>query len=93
VAVTETQYDRLLSFVSIHQALQAEKLLTQVKIGHQMIPTPRQIDISCGECMIFRAEDQATVLALLTRHQVPWSKLFSRDGLHRIYEKIQDFEG
>jgi len=91
--MTEAQYDRLLSFVSVHHAIRAEKVLIQDQIAEQMIPTPREIDISCGQCLIFSAGDETKVLALLLQNNVRWGSLFRRAGAQRIYEKLKEFEG
>ena len=57
------------------------------------IPTPREIDVSCGQSLLLLAEDEPRALALLAESRVTWSKLFRRNGAMRVYEKIKDFEG
>jgi hypothetical protein len=89
---TYTKYDRLLSFTSIHHAIRAEKLLSEGGISVIALPTPREIDISCGQCLLCMVQDQATIFAILRSGQVQWSKLFRRDGKSRVYEKLAGFE-
>ena len=82
-----------MSFASVYQAIRAENLLAEAKITVLAIPTPREIDISCGQCLLFLAADEPRVLALLSAGQVTWSKLFFRNGAIRVYEKMKEFGG
>jgi len=86
-------FDRLISFVSVYQALRAEKLLTKAGLAIMSAPTPREIDVSCGQCLLFGAADEPEILRILRQEQVVWSKLFKRDATVRVYEKMKDFEG
>ena len=87
------EYDRLLSFSSVHHAIRAEKLLAEKGIKVIALPTPREIDISCGQCLLLLAKDQPAALTVLRIAQVKWSKLFSRDAAARIYEQLTDYGG
>lgn len=82
-----------MTFASVYQAIRAETLMAEANIAMLAIPTPREIDISCGQCLLFLSGDEPRVLPLLTAGQVIWSKLFSRDGATRVYEKLKEFEG
>jgi hypothetical protein len=86
-------YDRLLSFDSIHHAIKAERLLRTANIAATAVPTPREISISCGQCLLFAAGDEEALLAILQTSQVRWSKLFCRDVVRRLYEKIANYGG
>lgn len=86
-------FDRIISFVSVHHAIRAERLLTEASIRVMALPTPREISISCGQCLLFPAACQEQVLAILQQADVHWSKLFSRDPAGRVYEKLADYEG
>ncbi|MDF2568798.1 MAG: hypothetical protein K0R55_402 [Sporomusa sp.] len=61
-----------------------------------VLPTPREIDISCGQCLLFSAKQQTALLSQLAVAKVRWSKLFSRtligDGVY-VYEKIAEYGG
>lgn len=87
------EYDRLLSFSSVHHAIRAEKLLCEKGIKIIAMPTPREIDISCGQCLLFMTKDETEVMAVLRQGQVQWSKLFSRDAAARIYEQQAEYGG
>lgn len=82
-------YNRLLSFVSVHHAIRAEKILVKAGIDVVALPTPREIDISCGQCLLFAAVDQKQVMYTLKEGQVQWSRLFKRNIEDRIYEEIE----
>ena len=92
VRITNLRYERLVSFDSVHQAIRAEQLLEAAGVDIQIVPTPREIDLSCGQSMLFHVQDQPEVLSLLTRNQVRWAKMFSRSGGGRVYEKLTNFE-
>ncbi|WP_371381824.1 DUF3343 domain-containing protein [Sporomusa aerivorans] len=53
--MTYPHYDRLISFESVHQAVKAEKVLDRQGIAVAALPTPREIAISCGQCLLFVA--------------------------------------
>jgi hypothetical protein len=86
------EYNRLISFVSVHHALRAEKVLAAEGILAVALPTPREISVSCGQCVLLKDTDIENVLEVFRRENVEWSKLFTRDVAHKIYEKIADFE-
>lgn len=82
-------FDRLVSFSSVHHEIRAEKLLLAAGITVIALPTPREIDISCGQCLLFEAADQKSLLEILHNHHVQWSKLFIRNIQDRVYEEIE----
>lgn len=84
-----SEFDRLISFSSVHHAIKAEKILAQANIKAVALPTPREIAISCGQCLLFQAKDQDAVLGGFAQGQVRWSKLFQRSA--GGYEPLADF--
>lgn len=91
VTNTYVHYDRLISFLSVNHAIRAEKELSRAGFSVAPIPTPQEIDISCGQCLLFMAGSQQEILAELAKRTVPWSKLYSCDLKRRVFEKIRDF--
>ncbi|MCM0759365.1 MULTISPECIES: DUF3343 domain-containing protein [Sporomusa] len=85
----------MISFDSVHQAIKAETLLSRQGIPVYALPTPREIDISCGQCLLFMAGWQEELIRLFAQTNVRWSKLFSRTaaGSAVIYEKITEYGG
>jgi hypothetical protein len=88
---TADTHDRLFSFVSVHDAVRAEQLLTGAGIAVVARPTPREIDLSCGHSLLVKADDQAAALAVLADKSARWSKLFRRVS-GRVWEKISEYE-
>lgn len=82
-------FDRLISFASVHHEIRAEKLLLAAGINVIALPTPREIDISCGQCLLFEAVHQTILIKILHEHQVQWSRLFKRNAHDRVYEEIE----
>ncbi|SDF43318.1 DUF3343 domain-containing protein [Sporolituus thermophilus] len=82
----------MITFVSVHHALRAEKVLAAAGIAVAAAPTPREVSLSCGQCLLFAAADEAAVLAALATAKVRWSRLFSRDAGRRVYELLQEYQ-
>lgn len=87
------KYDRLVSFASVHQAIFAEEVLQQAVIPALAVPMPRDIDISCGICLLFCHEHAAAVFELFAKQQIQWSQYYSRQADKRLYEKLGEYEG
>ena len=81
-----------MSFVSVHHEIRAEKLLLAAGIIVIALPIPREIDISCGQCLLFEAVDEKKVIKTLQDHHVPWGKLFTRNSHDRVYEEIESIK-
>lgn len=81
-------FDRLLSFVSVHHAIRAEKILLAAGIAVVALPVPREIDISCGQCLLFEADNQQRVFITVQDHKLQWSKLFMCNLDDRVYEEL-----
>lgn len=84
-------YDRLLSFLSVHHAIRAEKILLESGVSIVFLPTPREIDISCGQCLLFSAVDETLVMSTLQEQKAQWSRLFKRNIQDRVYEEIESW--
>lgn len=70
-------YDRILTFLSVHHAIRAEVLLQRKGIDTILVPTPREIDVSCGQCLLFSAVHTDEIFALLEEKELQWSKFFA----------------
>lgn len=91
MTATDKQHDRLLSFISVHDAVRAEHLLAGAGIKAIARPTPREIDLSCGNSLLLAAADQDAALAVLAGNGARWSKLYRRVSV-RVWEKISEYE-
>lgn len=83
--------DRLVSFASVHQAIKAETVLLQIGVRTTALPTPREISISCGQCLLFAKQDEAKVMEAFAANGVMWSKVYSRDAERRVYELLAEY--
>jgi len=85
-------YNRLLTFCSVRHAIRAEELLIKAGIKVASMPIPREIDITCGQCILFMAEQEAQLMAVIRDKNVLWTELFTRDDVNKEYEKIAEYE-
>ncbi|MBU2700650.1 hypothetical protein Ga0466249_001742 [Sporomusaceae bacterium BoRhaA] len=88
-----SNYNRLVSFVSVHQAVLAEEALNQAGISVLLIPTPRDLAISCGMCLLFSQLMEDTVFEIFSKQHILWSKYYSCQAERRLYEKLGDYKG
>lgn len=92
MTATDRRYDRLVTFVSVHDAVRAEQLLAAAGVKTLARPTPREIDLSCGHSLLLAAADQDAALAVLADSKARWSKLYRRLAA-RVWEKISEYGG
>lgn len=59
------QLDCLVTLVSVHDALLAERDLGKKNI--RIVPTPQELDLSCGQSLLCVLEEAAELRALLER--------------------------
>ena len=59
------QLDCLVTLVSVHDALLAERELGQRNI--RIVPTPQALDLSCGQSLLCAMEKAAEIRVLLER--------------------------
>jgi hypothetical protein len=78
----------LITFQSVHQVICVEKLLQQENIAYEVIPTPREISLSCGQCLVIEAAQVKQVKTLLVQEAIRGWKLFRAERNRRIYEEI-----
>ena len=80
--------ERLIVFDSIHQALRAEKTLSNAGVRFELIPTPREISASCGQSIAFWNEDESLVRQMLKVEKVPYRGIYSMDADRGVYEML-----
>lgn len=90
MAAADARLDYLISFISVHDAVRAEHLLTEAGIKVAARPTPREIDLSCGHSLLLAAADQPAAFAVLAENSASWSKLYRRVAA-RVWEKISEY--
>jgi len=74
----------LLTFSTVHSALNAENILKELHLKHQVMPVPRAITTECGLCISIAAEDFYKVQALLDARAVNILAVYERalDGVN-----------
>jgi hypothetical protein len=65
---TETRC--IITFLTVHQALKAEKVLLKNGFAITMIPVPREISSDCGVALKFECEEEARVAKVLESNMV-----------------------
>lgn len=82
--------DRMITFKSVHHSIRAEQILLANECFVEAIPTPRQVDVICGQSLLFYAKDEPKIMAIINTEYIIWGKLFKREGVNNIYEKLQE---
>ena len=80
----------LVTLVSVHDALLAERELGQRNI--RIVPTPQELDLSCGQSLLCVLEEAAEIRLLLERASVRcgfWHRR-SEDGWVKMDESTGD---
>jgi hypothetical protein len=60
----------IITFLSVHHALKAEKVLLKEGLAISMIPVPREISSDCGVALKFECEEEASVAKILESNMV-----------------------
>ncbi len=80
--------NRLIVFDSVHHAIRVERLLQQVGIAVEMIPTPREITASCGQSVAFNDTDAEVVQRVLGQEKIQFRGVYSSSAESRRYELL-----
>ena len=84
--------DRMITFVSVHHSIQAEQKILEQNLRVEAIPTPRQVEVSCGQALLFQSKNEGDIFRILHEKKIRWSKLFRREMGGQLYEQIGDYE-
>lgn len=81
----------IISFESTNYAMQAESVLKGEKLGHQVIPTPREITLSCGLSIRTDIENKNKVFDLIDEGKIRVKTVYRivGTGKDRVIEKIE----
>jgi len=77
----------IITFPTVHQALRAEKILTQYKFMVTVLPVPREISSDCGIAIKFSGEDETRIKTILDDSNV------KIEGIHYLKGKKVEEEG
>lgn len=80
----------LITFESTNYAMQAESQLKNAGINFQVIPTPREITLSCGLSIRLPMEYIKTVQDIISSGQIKIKELYEVKNLkgHKSYNKL-----
>ena len=83
---------RLFTFASVHQAIKADELLAVLGVEFTVLPTPQEIDVSCGLCIVVEEEAANRIEAVFVDKRIVWKKQFSYNSINgvKIYEKLAE---
>ena len=68
--------NRLITFMSVHQAIKAELLFEKLGYAVRFRPTPRALSVSCGQSMLFEDASEPLIIAQLRDDNIVWNNLF-----------------
>lgn len=80
--------DCLIVFESVHQAIHAEKLLQQHGVELEMIPTPREISVSCGQSIALSGCSLNAAIAILQKNRLLFLGVYQMRKKERIFERL-----
>lgn len=83
------EWDRLLSFQSVHEAIRAQDVYEKAGLPVKGVPTPRDIDISCGVCLLYFSKDEQQILSLAQEKDIEWSFCYDRSAVEGRYTLLQ----
>lgn len=75
-------------FESVHQAIRAEKVLLGVGMLFEMIPTPREISVSCGQSIEVASGEKDAAEKALREAGVQIKAVYSRNKAKRSFERL-----
>ncbi|MCX7883480.1 MAG: DUF3343 domain-containing protein [Caloramator sp.] len=70
----------LITFESVNFAMQAESVLKNEGIYHQVIPTPREITLSCGLSIRFNVDNVEKIKTFVDNKKINIKKIYIVKG-------------
>lgn len=80
----------VITFESVNFAMQTESVLKSKEIKHQIIPTPREITLSCGLSVRTTDDNLEEIKSLVESGAIKNKKMFifKGAGSHKTFEEI-----
>ena len=77
----------VISFNSTHHAMFAEKMLKKAEINIMVVPTPRQIDKSCGISIKINDEDMQKSSETIAKYNIELKGIYrvTGDSAEQVY--------
>jgi ribosomal protein L7Ae-like RNA K-turn-binding protein len=81
----ESQLKNYILFLNYTSGLALEALLKKEKIKYTIVPTPRELSISCGICMEYKKEDEEAIKSLIEDNSI---NVIGLRSLEKKYKKF-----
>jgi ribosomal protein L7Ae-like RNA K-turn-binding protein len=81
----EAQVKNYILFSNYTSGLALEALLKKEKIKYTIVPTPRELSVSCGICMEYRKEDEEAIKRLAQEYSI---SILGFRNLEKQYKKF-----
>lgn len=75
----------LITFLSSHHAIEANKKFTKSDISCEIVPTPRQISSECGFAILGEIEDISVLQEFNLKNKIKFDKIYIKKG--ELYEE------
>ncbi|MCM0651031.1 DUF3343 domain-containing protein [Clostridium swellfunianum] len=72
-------------FPNYTTGLTLEALLKKEKIKYTIVPTPRELSVSCGICMEYKKEDEEAIKSLVSDNSI---SIIGFKSLEKVYKKF-----
>lgn len=72
-------------FHSYTSGLALEALLKKDKLKYTIVPTPRELSVSCGICMEYKKEDEEAIKKLVNENSI---SIIGFQSLEKNYKKF-----
>jgi ribosomal protein L7Ae-like RNA K-turn-binding protein len=81
----EDQIKNYILFPSYTSGLALETLLKREKIKYTIVPTPRELSVSCGICIEYKKEDEEIIRELIENNSI---NIISFQSIKKQYKKF-----
>lgn len=81
----DIQIENYILFPSYTYGLALEALLKKEKIKYTIVPTPRELTVSCGICIKYNKADEEAIKELITENAIIINGFYS---LEKTYKKF-----
>lgn len=81
----EDQIKNYILFSSYTNGLALEALLKKEKIKYTIVPTPRELSVSCGICIEYKKEDEEAIRKLIENNSI---NIIAFQSIKKQYKKF-----
>ncbi len=81
----EEQIKNYILFPSYTSGLALEALLKREKIKYTIVPTPRELSVSCGICIEYKKEDEEIIREIIKNNSI---NIIDFQSIKKQYKKF-----